>query len=130
VTTREVAASHSRHATRAAVASLALAVLLLIGKAWAAWETDSTAMLASLADTALDVIASLTTLAGIRIAAIPADHDHRFGHGKAEALVALAQVGLITFSGRDRRDAGTAVVPARGDRPDRIGRDQDRQRPL
>jgi ferrous-iron efflux pump FieF len=98
VTTREVAASHSRHATRAAVASVALAVLLLIGKAWAAWETDSTAMLASLADTALDVIASLTTLAGIRIAAIPADHDHRFGHGKAEALVALAQVGLITFS--------------------------------
>jgi ferrous-iron efflux pump FieF len=98
VTTREVAASHSRHATRAAVASVALAVLLLAGKAWAAWETDSTAMLASLADTALDVIASLTTLAGIRIAAIPADHDHRFGHGKAEALVALAQVGLITFS--------------------------------
>jgi ferrous-iron efflux pump FieF len=44
------------------------------------------------------VIASLTTLAGIRIAAIPADHDHRFGHGKAEALVALAQVALISVS--------------------------------
>src|SRR5205085_4312019 len=47
---------------------------------------------------ALDVIASLTTLVGVRIAAIPADHDHRFGHGKAEALVALAQVVLITVS--------------------------------
>ncbi len=52
----------------------------------------------SLADTGLDVIASLTTLAGVRIAAIPADQDHRFGHGKAEALVALAQVVLITVS--------------------------------
>ena len=98
MTTAAVAASHSRHATRAAIASVALALLLLVGKAWAAWETDSTAMLASLADTALDVIASLTTLAGIRIAAIPADHDHRFGHGKAEALVALAQVALIVVS--------------------------------
>jgi ferrous-iron efflux pump FieF len=55
-------------------------------------------MLGSLADTALDVIASLTTLVGVRIAAIPADSDHRFGHGKAEALVALAQVVLITIS--------------------------------
>jgi ferrous-iron efflux pump FieF len=55
-------------------------------------------MLGSLADTALDVIASITTLVGVRIAAVPADSDHRFGHGKAEALVALAQVALITVS--------------------------------
>lgn len=55
-------------------------------------------MLGSLADTALDVIASLTTLLGVRIAAMPADLDHRFGHGKAEALVSLAQVVLITVS--------------------------------
>lgn len=98
MTTAAVAASHSRHATRAAMASVLLALVLLAGKSWAAWETDSTAMLASLADTALDVIASLTLLAGVRIAAIPADHDHRFGHGKAEALVALAQVALIIVS--------------------------------
>jgi ferrous-iron efflux pump FieF len=77
---------------------VAVATILLIAKAWAAYRTDSTAMLGSLADTALDVIASLTTLAGVRIAAQPADHDHRFGHGKAEALVALAQVALISVS--------------------------------
>jgi ferrous-iron efflux pump FieF len=72
--------------------------VLLVAKAWAAYQTGSTAMLGSLADTALDVIASLTTLVGVRIAAMPADLDHRFGHGKAEALVALAQVVLITVS--------------------------------
>ncbi len=98
MTSAQVSAEHSKHSTRAALASVALASVLLIAKAWAAYETDSTAMLGSLADTALDVIASMTTLVGIRIAAIPADSDHRFGHGKAEALVALAQVVLITIS--------------------------------
>jgi len=98
VTTAKIAAERSVHSTRAALASVSLALVLLIAKGWAAYLTDSTAMLGSLADTALDVIASLTTLVGVRIAAIPADQDHRFGHGKAEALVALAQVVLITVS--------------------------------
>ena len=98
MTTAKVAAEHSVYSTRAALASVAVALMLLIGKTWAAYATDSTAMLGSLADTALDVIASITTLVGVRIAAVPADTDHRFGHGKAEALVALAQVALITVS--------------------------------
>jgi ferrous-iron efflux pump FieF len=55
-------------------------------------------MLGSLADTGLDVVASLITLYGVRLAATPADDDHRFGHGKAEAIAALAQVGIIGFS--------------------------------
>ena len=98
MTTAEIAAERSKHSTRAALASVTLAVGLLVAKSWAAYATDSTAMLGSLADTALDVIASITTLVGVRIAAAPADHDHRFGHGKAEALVALAQVTLIAVS--------------------------------
>lgn len=98
MTTAATAAGHSVLSTRAALASVALALVLLLAKAWAAYVTDSTAMLGSLADTALDVIASLTTLVGVRIAAQPADYDHRFGHGKAEALVALAQVALISVS--------------------------------
>jgi ferrous-iron efflux pump FieF len=91
-------AERSRLATRAAVASVAVALLLLGLKGWAALSTGSMAMLGSLADTGLDVIASLVTLAGVRIAALPADSDHRFGHGKAEALVALFQVALIAVS--------------------------------
>ena len=98
MTTAKIAAQHSALSTRAALASVCVALALLVAKAWAAYQTGSTAMLGSLADTALDVIASLTTLVGVRIAAIPADSDHRFGHGKAEALVALAQVALITVS--------------------------------
>ena len=67
-------------------------------KLWAVWETDSTAMLGSLADTGLDLVASIATLVGVWIAAQPADEDHRFGHGKAEALAAMFQVVLIALS--------------------------------
>ena len=96
--TRAVGAERATLSSRAAMASVALAVTLLIAKGWAAAQTDSTAMLGSLADTALDLIASLATLAGVTIAAQPADREHRFGHGKAEALVALGQVVLIGLS--------------------------------
>jgi len=84
--------------TRAALASIAMAIFLVILKSYAAWATGSVAMLGSLADTALDLIASIVTLVGVRFAAMPADDDHRFGHGKAEALAALAQVVLISIS--------------------------------
>ena len=83
---------------RAALASVATAIFLLTLKSIAAWKTGSVAMLGSLADSGLDLLASLVTLYGVRIASMPADHDHRFGHGKAEALAALFQVGLITAS--------------------------------
>ena len=82
----------------AALASIATAVLLVALKGWAAWSTGSTAMLGSLADTALDLAASLATLIGVWVAAQPDDRQHRFGHGKAEALAAMFQVVLISIS--------------------------------
>lgn len=82
----------------AAYASIGVATLLLGLKLWAVWTTGSTAMLGSLADTALDLIASLATLLGVWVAAQPADDNHRFGHGKAEALAAMFQVVLISIS--------------------------------
>ncbi len=85
-------------AMRAALASVGVAGGLLLLKAFAAFQTGSVAMLGSLADTGLDLLASLVTLYGVKLAAEPADHDHRFGHGKAEALAALFQVALIAAS--------------------------------
>ena len=82
----------------AALASIAVAMVLVGLKAWAAWSTGSTAMLGSLADTALDLVASLATLVGVWVAAQPDDAKHRFGHGKAEALAAMFQVVLISIS--------------------------------
>ena len=82
----------------AAIASIATAMLLVALKLWAVWQTDSMALLGSLADSALDLVASFATLVGVMIAARPADRTHRFGHGKAEALAAVFQVMLIALS--------------------------------
>ncbi|MFC4294014.1 cation diffusion facilitator family transporter [Novosphingobium tardum] len=82
----------------AAMASSAVALLLLGLKLWAVWSTGSVAMLGSLADTMLDLLASLATLYGVWLASQPADREHRFGHGKAEALTAMFQVVLISLS--------------------------------
>ena len=82
----------------AAYASISVAALLVGLKGWAALTSGSTAMLGSLADTLLDLVASLATLLGVWVAAQPADDNHRFGHGKAEALAAMFQVVLISIS--------------------------------
>ena len=87
-----------RLTTRAALASIAMAIVLVALKSYAAVQTSSMAMLGSLADSSLDLVASLIVLLAVRIAAAPADHEHRFGHGKAEALAALVQVILISLS--------------------------------
>lgn len=91
--------SHGKLTSRAALASMAMALTLLGLKIIAVLQTGSVAMLGSLADTGLDVLASLVTLFGVRFAAQPADDNHSFGHGKAEALVAMFQVFVITLSG-------------------------------
>jgi ferrous-iron efflux pump FieF len=82
----------------AAIGSITVAVFLLALKSWAAWSTGSSAMLGSLADTALDLIASVATLIGVWIGSTPPDEKHRFGHGKAEAIAALFQIVLISIS--------------------------------
>jgi len=92
------ASERAKLTARAAIASIAMAVTLIVLKSFAALETSSMAMLGSLADSGLDLVASLVVLLGVRIAAQPADYDHRFGHGKAEALAALVQVILISLS--------------------------------
>ena len=83
---------------KAAIASVSAALFLVALKIWASLETGSVAMLGSLADTVLDLVASLVTFFGVRWASTPADAEHRFGHGKAEAIAAFIQVILITVS--------------------------------
>ena len=92
------AEERGRLTARAAFASSAMAITLIVMKSYAAIQTSSMAMLGSLADSGLDLVASLIVLLAVRIAAQPADYEHRFGHGKAEALAALVQVILISFS--------------------------------
>ncbi|MEM7741042.1 MAG: cation diffusion facilitator family transporter [Pseudomonadota bacterium] len=82
------------------VTSLAMGVaLLLILAKLAAWVlSGSVAILASLADSGLDLLSSFSAFAAVRIAATPPDDNHRFGHQKAEAVSALLQTSVIAAS--------------------------------
>lgn len=80
------------------VASVLTAVLLISIKLVAWYLSGSVAMLASLVDSLMDAAASVVNLLAIRYSLVPADSEHRFGHGKAEALAGLGQAVLITLS--------------------------------
>ncbi len=105
---------------RAAIASVTSATILLGLKAYAARATGSVAMLGSLADTGLDLLSSLVTLYAVWLAAQPADEDHRFGHGKAEAIAALMQTLVILGSAaaiawRAVSEFGNPAIPQRAE---------------
>lgn len=84
---------------RVALLSVATAAILIVVKAIAWRASGSVAILASLSDSVLDLIASLITVYAVRYAAEPPDAEHRFGHGKAEAFSSLMQGGLVFASG-------------------------------
>ena len=91
----EQTARLTRNVTRL---SIGVALVLTAIKA-AAWIlSGSIAMLASLADSSLDIIASGATFLAVRYAVSPPDREHRFGHGKAEAFSSLLQAGLVFAS--------------------------------
>jgi ferrous-iron efflux pump FieF len=82
----------------ATLASVLTALLLIVAKALAVLATGSVSLLASLVDSLMDAAASLVNLVAVRYALVPADRNHRFGHGKAESLAAFLQSLLILAS--------------------------------
>jgi ferrous-iron efflux pump FieF len=83
---------------RATYASLCVAGVMIVVKLGAWLTTDSVSLLSSLLDSLLDGAASLVNLVAVRQALIPADREHRFGHGKAEPLASLGQSAFIAGS--------------------------------
>lgn len=78
--------------------SVTVALILTLTKAIVWWMSGSVALLASMADSLLDLTASLTVFFAVRYAAAPADEEHRFGHGKAEAIASVIQAILVAVS--------------------------------
>src|SRR5258706_7174818 len=83
---------------RITVASVATAAVLVAIKSAVWLASGSVALMASMADSGLDLVASLVTFFAVRYAAAPPDAEHRFGHGKAEAFASLVQAGLVFAS--------------------------------
>jgi ferrous-iron efflux pump FieF len=82
----------------ATYASVTVAGFLILIKLAAWLYTDSISLLSTLIDSGLDAVASLINLFAVRQALVPADREHRFGHGKAEPLAALGQTAFIAGS--------------------------------
>jgi ferrous-iron efflux pump FieF len=82
----------------ATAASVTVAATLLAAKLGAWVLTSSVSMLSSLVDSLMDLAASLINLLAVHQALVPADREHRFGHGKAEPLAGLGQSAFIAGS--------------------------------
>ncbi len=93
-----VPAQHARLMRLATAAALAMALSLALAKAIAWWQSGAVSLLAGLTDSLLDGAASLLNLIAVHYALRPADEDHRYGHGKAEALAGLGQALFIAAS--------------------------------
>ena len=91
-------AEQGKYMRRAAKASVSISLFLVTIKTYAYFASHSVAMLASMADSALDLFTAGLNLFAIHEALAPADKEHRFGHGKAEPLAGLAQGAFITAS--------------------------------
>ena len=76
--------------------SVGLSLMVLKAAVW--WFSGSVSLLASATDSGLDFVAAMGTFWAVRIAVLPADAEHRYGHGKAEAFASLLQAGLVFAS--------------------------------
>jgi len=77
---------------RGVVLNLGLAMLKFAGGILG----QTYALIADGVESLMDVFSSLLVWAGFRVAALPPDADHPYGHGKAEPLAALG-VALVIF---------------------------------
>ena len=83
---------------RASYASVTVAFILIIMKTVTFFLTGSVAILSSLFDSFQDIITSIVNVITIRQANEPADDEHRFGHGKAQAIGSLIQAFIIVVA--------------------------------
>ena len=90
---------HKRLILTASYASIIMALLLIILKSMAWLATGSASILGSLMDSLMDAGASLINLFAVNYALKPADDEHRFGHGKAESIAAVAQSAFVAGTG-------------------------------
>jgi cation diffusion facilitator family transporter len=82
-------------AVRLAAGSVVVALLVLALKIAAWWLTGSVALFADALESVVNVAAAGAALVAVRLAAIPADANHPYGHHKAEYFSAVLEGALI-----------------------------------
>src|SRR5438046_650488 len=93
------ALSTAARTRRITIIGLLVNVLLGVVKLLAGVVGHSGALVADAIESLGDIAGSLVIWSGLAIGAIPADKDHPYGHGKAEALAGLVVVLLVVGAG-------------------------------
>ncbi|MBK4138213.1 cation diffusion facilitator family transporter [Corynebacterium macginleyi] len=75
--------------------SMAAAVVTIVLKSLAAWLTGSAGFFSDAIESLVNLVAAIAGYCALRISAKPADHNHHFGHGKAEYISALVEGAMI-----------------------------------
>src|ERR1700756_233317 len=94
-----------------ALTSIAASAALTAAKGAVGLATGSLAILTEAAHSLIDLAATVMTYFALRVADMPADAEHHYGHGKVESLSALAESGLLfVLSGVVIWEAGLRLV--------------------
>jgi cation diffusion facilitator family transporter len=108
-----VATGNGKRKERAALLSILASTVITVGKGVAGLMTGSLALISDAAHSLLDVAATTMTYLAVRAAGKPADEEHHYGHGKVEAVAALAETaflfvlsGVIAYEGIRRLWSG------------------------
>lgn len=78
-----------------ALVSIAASAALTVAKAFVGFATGSLAILSEAGHSLIDFGATVMTYVAVRISGKPADEEHHYGHGKVEAVSALAETALL-----------------------------------
>jgi len=90
---------HPSRTQRTALVGLAVNFSLAVLKLIAGVVGHSYALIADAIESIADIVGSVVIWSGLRVGARPADGNHPYGHGKAEALAALVVAVLIAGAG-------------------------------
>lgn len=99
VPTAAPADQDQRGVARVALWTVVLALGLFLAKMAAAVASDSIGVVSTAVDSGLDLLIALTVYAGVRLARLPADKEHPYGHGKFENVAGLAEAGILAATG-------------------------------
>jgi len=98
-----------------ALTSIAASAGLTAAKAAVGLATGSLAILSEAAHSLIDLVATVMTYFALRVADMPADAEHHYGHGKVESLSALAETALLfVLSGVVVWEAGRRLLGFEG----------------
>lgn len=96
---KNVTTNSRRPSIIAGYSAIVISVFLIVIKAIAYYMSSSLGILSSLTDSVVDSMISLIALASVYYASRPADLEHRWGHGKIEAVSAMFQAFMIVAAG-------------------------------